>query len=387
MKKICVITGSRAEYGLLRWVMQGLKDAPELELNVIATGMHLSPEFGLTFKAIEQDGFLINRRVEMLTSSDTAVGIAKSMGLGLIGFADAFSEVQPDLIVVFGDRFEIFAAAQAAMALQIPVAHIAGGDNGSGTFDNVIRHCISKIASLHFVTHEEARRRVIQLGEAPERVFCVGATSVDNIVRMPLLSREELERELDIKLEQIVFLVTFHPLTMDESSAEDELKCLLKVLASVQRGNRVSLIFTKSNADNGGRAINEILENFVAKYTNTYLFDSLGQLRYLSMMKQATVVIGNSSSGIYEAPYLQTPTVDIGSRQRGRLAPESVFRCDSHEDSIREAINTAIKCDFSGIQLLYGDGNSSRKIVEKLREMVNVPNLSIKTFNDLADFK
>jgi GDP/UDP-N,N'-diacetylbacillosamine 2-epimerase (hydrolysing) len=383
MRKICVITGSRAEYGLLRWVMQGVKDDPELELKVIATGMHLSPEFGLTYQAIEQDGFRINRKVEMLTSSDTSVGIAKSMGLGLIGFADALHEEQPDLIVVLGDRFEIFVAAQAAMALQIPVAHLAGGDNGAGTFDNIIRHCITKIASLHFVTHEEARRRVIQLGEAPERVFCFGATSVENIFRMPLLSREELERELHIKLEKIVLLVTFHPLTMDQSSAEDELRSLLNVLASVQRENQATVIFTKSNADNGGRAINAILEKFVKQNTNRYLFDSLGQLRYLSMMKQASVVIGNSSSGIYEAPYLQTPTVDIGSRQRGRLAPASVLRCDSNENSIRKAISAALLVDFSGIEMIYGEGNASKKIVEKLKEMVDFANLNIKAFNDL----
>lgn len=387
MRKICVITGSRAEYGLLRWVMQGIKDDPELELKVIATGMHLSPEFGLTYQAIEQDGFRIDRKVEMLTSSDTAVGIAKSMGLGLIGFADALHEVQPDLIVVLGDRFEIFVAAQTAMALQIPVAHLAGGDNGSGTFDNIIRHCITKIASLHFVTHEEARRRVIQLGEAPERVFCFGATSAENIVRATLLSREELEIELEIKLEKMVFLVTFHPLTMDQSSAEDELLCLMNVLESFQRDNGATVIFTKSNADNGGRAINAILEKFVEQNKNSHLFDSLGQLRYLSMMKQASVVIGNSSSGIYEAPYLQTPTVDIGSRQRGRLAPASVLRCDANEESIRKAINAALSFKFSGVEMLYGEGNSSERIVEKLKEMVDVANLSIKTFYDLDAVK
>lgn len=384
VKKICVVTGSRAEYGLLRGVMQYIKDASEFELNVIATGMHLSPEFGLTYSSIEQDGFRIHRKVEMLLSSDTSVGIAKSMGLGVIGFADALNEIRPDLLLLLGDRFEVFAAAQAALILQIPVAHIAGGDNGHGTYDNIIRHCISKIASIHFVTNEEAQRRVIQLGEAPERVFCFGSTSVESIIHMPLLSKRNLEKELGIKFKRNIFLVTHHPLTMDRLSGLDELNCILNVIESIQRNGQTTVVFTKSNSDNGGRAINAALEEFVNESADSYLFDSLGQLRYLSLMKHATIVLGNSSSGIYEAPYLHTPTVDIGSRQRGRLAPSSVFRCEPNEDSIRSAINSALAYDFSGVKMLYGEGDSSEKIVIKLKEMIGVENLNIKNFNDLG---
>lgn len=384
-RKICVITGTRAEYGLLRWVMQGIKDDPELKLQVIATGMHLSPEFGLTYREIENDGFQIDRKVEMLISSDTPVGIAKSMGLGLIGCADVLNELKPDLIVVLGDRFEIFAAAQAAMVLQIPVAHLAGGDNGLGTYDNIIRHCITKMASLHFVTHDEARRRVIQLGESPDRVYCFGATSVENIVKLPLLPRDTLERELGVALGEVNFLVTFHPLTMDEFSAEVQLHALLNALDGFLREKNCSVIFTKANADNGGRVLNHIVEEYVKLNPNCYLFDSLGQTRYLSLMKHATAVIGNSSSGIYEAPYLQTPTVDISSRQRGRAAPASVIRCEADETSIRKAISAAVAFDFHDVAMIYGDGNASSRILEKIKELIDFPGLAIKEFFDMKE--
>jgi UDP-hydrolysing UDP-N-acetyl-D-glucosamine 2-epimerase len=383
MRKICVITGTRAEYGLLRWVMQGIKEDHDLMLQIIAAGMHLSPEFGLTYHAIEQDGFQIDRKIEMLLSSDTPVGIAKSMGLGLIGFADALNELQPDLIVVLGDRYEVFAAAQTAMVLQIPLAHLAGGDNGQGTFDNIIRHCITKIASLHFVTHDEAYHRVIQLGENPERVFCFGATSVENIINMQLLSKDILESELAITLEKTIFLVTFHPLTMDNSSAEIQLQALLRVLRSYLLEKKCSIIFTKSNADNGGRLLNNILEEYVKHNPGCHLFASLGQKRYLSLMKHASMVIGNSSSGIYEAPYLQTPTIDIGSRQQGRAAPTSVIRCDADETSIREAILVAETFEFGDVSMIYGDGNASNRILAKMKELIDYPGLVIKKFIDL----
>lgn len=382
-RKICVITGSRAEYGLLYWLMKGIQDDIELQLQVVVTGMHLSPEFGLTYKVIEADGFTIDAKVETLLSSDTQVGVAKSIGLGITGLADALVHLAPNMVVVLGDRFEILAAAQAAMVLQIPLAHLAGGDNGMGTYDNIIRHCITKMASLHFVTHEDARRRVIQLGECPERVFCFGATSVDNIIKMPLLPREILERELGIRLKELIFLVTFHPLTMDDLSAEVQLQALLNVLSDLQNTNNYSVIFTKSNADNGGRTLNHILEEYVKRNSNCHLFDSLGQTRYLSMMKHASVVIGNSSSGIYEAPYMKTPTVDIGNRQRGRAAPISVIRCEADELSIREAIFAALNFEFNDTAMIYGDGNTSNKILGKLKELIDSPGLTIKEFFDM----
>jgi UDP-N-acetylglucosamine 2-epimerase (non-hydrolysing)/GDP/UDP-N,N'-diacetylbacillosamine 2-epimerase (hydrolysing) len=381
--KICIVTGGRAEYGLLYPLLKEIKADAELQLQVIATGMHLSPEFGLTYKLIEADGFNIDSKVEMILSSDTAVGVAKSIGLGIIGFADALENLNPSVVIVLGDRYEIFAAAQAAMILQIPLVHIAGGDNGLGTYDNIIRHCITKIASLHFVTHEDARRRVIQLGENQERVYCFGALNVDNILEMPLLSRDELVSELEINLKKIIFLVTFHPLTMDMHSAEDQLETLLIVLTELKKEIDCQIIFTKSNADNGGRNLNHVIENYLQKNSDCYLFDSLGQMRYLSLVKIASAVIGNSSSGIYEAPYLKTPCVDIGSRQQGRAAPVSVIRCEADPASIRNSILASMKLDFEGVEMIYGHGGASKKILKKIKEFINTPGLVIKEFFDL----
>jgi UDP-hydrolysing UDP-N-acetyl-D-glucosamine 2-epimerase len=384
--KICIVTGSRAEYGLLYWLMKRIQSDTDLQLQVITTGMHLSPEFGLTYKLIEADGFTIDSKVEILLSSDTPVGVAKSIGLGVASLAEAMERLAPNIVVLLGDRYEIFAAAQAAMVLQIPVAHLAGGDNGQGTYDNIIRHCITKMASLHFVTHEDARRRVIQLGEHSGRVFCFGAMSVENIVRMPLLPKDALERELGIALKDVIFLVTFHPLTMDEFAAEVQLQALLNALDCFLLEKNCSVIFTKSNADNGGRVLNHILEKYVKRDPNCYLFDSLGQTRYLSMMKHASVVLGNSSSGIYEAPYLQTPTVDIGNRQRGRVAPTSVIRCEADEIFIHEAILAALSFEFNDdVTMIYGEGNTSIKILEKIKEFIDFPRLTIKEFIDMEE--
>ncbi len=384
MRKVCIVTGSRAEYGLLYWLMKGIQTDSDLQLQIIATGMHLSPEFGLTYKLIEADGFTIDSKVEMLLSSDTPVGVAKSIGLGVASLAEAMERLAPNIVVVLGDRFEIFAVAQAAMVLQIPLAHLAGGDNGLGTYDNIIRHCITKMACLHFVTHEDARRRVIQLGEPPSRVFCFGATSVENIFKMPLLTKDALGNELGVAFEKVIFLVTFHPLTMDEFSAESQLQALLSALDGFIREKNCSVIFTKSNADNGGRMLNHILEAYVKCNSNCHLFDSLGQMRYLSMIKHASVVLGNSSSGIYEAPYLQTPTVDIGSRQRGRAAPTSVIRCEADENTIREAILAALAFEFNDVVMIYGDGNTSIKILGKIKEFIDFPGLVIKEFFDIG---
>ena len=255
-RKICVITGTRADYGLLRWVMQGIKDDADLTLQIIATGMHLSPEFGLTYREIEQDGFSIDRKVEMLTSSDTAAGIAKSMGLGLIGFADALNDLKPDLIVVLGDRFEIFAAVSAALVARIPAAHLHGGETTEGAFDESLRHSITKMSHLHFVAAEDYRQRVIQLGEQPERVFLVGGLGVDNIKRMTLLDRQELEASLGLELAQKNLLVTFHPVTLETATATDQMAELLLALAELKD---TQLIFTMPNADTDGRAHTTVL--------------------------------------------------------------------------------------------------------------------------------
>lgn len=383
-RKIAVVTGSRAEYGLLQPLMEAIRHDASLELQVIVTGMHLSPEFGSTYRVIEADGFRIDGKVETLLSSDSPTGVAKAIGLGVIGFADAFARLTPDMIVVLGDRFEILAAAQAAMVFQIPVAHLAGGDTGAGTYDNVIRHCITKIASLHFVTHDEARRRVVQLGERPDRVFDVGATSVDNIVNLSYLSREEMEKSLGITLRDPLLLITFHPLTMDEHSAGDELAALLSALDGFQKQHGGTMVFTKANADNGGRAVNAAVEAYVASRPDAHLFASLGQARYLSLMKLAALVVGNSSSGVYEAPYLRTPTVDIGSRQRGRAAPTSVVRCDANATAIESGMEAALKMDFDRVEMIYGKGTASGDILRLIKTHVGETGLAVKTFHDLS---
>lgn len=381
-KKICVVTGTRADYGLLLPLIRKISEDSLFELQIVATGSHLSPQFGLTYKEIETDGFTINSKVEILTRSDSAVGVLSSMALGLVGISSALSELKPDLIVALGDRYELMVTAQVALMMQIPLAHLSGGDTGSGTYDNTIRHCVTKIASLHFVTHEDARQRVLQLGEREDRVFCLGSTCVENIKNTPLLSREELEESLGVTLQEKLFLVTHHPLTMGDESSEDELRELLNAIQTYLDKGNVSVVFTKANADNGGQAINQILEEFSSSQQNAFLFDSLGRVRYLSAVKHAAVVIGNSSSGIYEAPYLNTPTVDIGLRQSGRAAPTSVIRSAAISNDICRAVDRALIENFDGVQMIYGDGNTSGQILAKIKEMIGVSNLSAKEFVD-----
>jgi len=382
-RKICVITGTRAEYGLLRWVMQGIKDDPELTLQVIATGMHLSPEFGLTYREIEKDGFQIDRKVEMLTSSDTSVGIAKSMGLGLIGFADALNELQSDLIVVLGDRFEIFAAVAAALVARIPVAHLHGGETTEGAFDEALRHSITKMSHLHFVAAEEYRQRVIQLGEQPERVFLVGGLGIDNIKRLKLLDRAALEASLDFKLGQKNLLITFHPVTLEMSTAADQMAELLTALAELKD---TQLIFTMPNADTDGRALITMVEQFVAQHPNARAYTSLGQLRYLSCIAQVDGVVGNSSSGLAEVPSFGKGTINIGDRQRGRLQAESVINCEPTRRSIAVALKRLYSTEFheslSQVRNLYGDGGASEKVVKAIKHY-SIDGIAKKAFYDL----
>lgn len=368
MRKICVITGTRAEYGLLRWVMQGIKDAPELKLQIIATGMHLSPEFGLTYQEIEQDGFEIDRKVEMLTSSDTAVGIAKSMGLGLIGFADALHELQPDLIIVLGDRFEIFAAVSAALVARIPVAHLHGGEATEGLIDEAIRHAITKMSHLHFVAAEAYRQRVIQLGEQPDRVFLVGGLGIDNIKRLRLLDRGALEASLDFKLGPRNLLITFHPVTLETAIAASQMEELLAALADMEDTH---LIFTLPNADTDGRAMIKMVEQFVVQHPNARAYTSLGQLRYLSCVAQVDGVVGNSSSGLTEVPSFNKGTINIGDRQRGRLQAASIINCDPDRESIAVALKVLYSTDFqAGLAQVvnpYGEGGASAAIVSAIK--------------------
>lgn len=382
-RKICVITGTRAEYGLMRWVMQGIKDDPELTLQVIATGMHLSPEFGLTYLEIEQDGFQIDRKVEMLTSSDTPVGIAKSMGLGLIGFADALNELKPDLIVVLGDRFEIFSAVAAALVARIPVVHLHGGETTQGAFDEAFRHSITKMSHLHFVAAEEYRQRVIQLGEQPERVFLVGGLGVDNIKRMKLLDRTELEASLDFKLGQKNLLITFHPVTLEAETAADQMAELLVALDALQD---TQLVFTMPNADTAGRVLIRMVEQFVAQHANARAYTSLGQLRYLSCIAQVDGVVGNSSSGLAEVPSFKKGTINIGDRQRGRLQAASVINCDPTRLSIAVALERLYSADFQAhlnqAHSPYGEGGASKKVVETIKRYA-IDGIAKKIFYDL----
>ena len=365
---MCVVTGSRAEYGLLYWALREIESAPDLELQLVVTGMHLSSEFGSTVQQIEDDGFEINHRVEMLLSSDSAVGITKSTGLGMIGFADAFSSLKPDIVVLLGDRFELLAAASAALFAVIPIAHIHGGEVTTGAFDDAIRHSITKMSHLHFTSTETYRQRVIQLGEHPNRVFDVGAPGLDNLDRLELLHRAALEQAIGLTLGDRSLLVTWHPVTLEPGKTRKNFQALLNALEKL---GDVRLIFTKANADTQGRVINRMIDDYVAaRGDTTVVYTSLGQLRYLSALKHVDGVVGNSSSGVIEAPSLCTGTVNIGDRQRGRVRAASIIDCDSNEKSIAVALKTLLSNDFQSklkdVENPHGSGNVSEKIVEVL---------------------
>jgi GDP/UDP-N,N'-diacetylbacillosamine 2-epimerase (hydrolysing) len=382
-RKICVITGSRADYGLLRWVMQEVKDDPELTLQIIVTGMHLSSTFGFTYKEIEADGFTIDFKSETLTALDTAVGIAESMGRGLTECAKAFSNLQPDLIVVLGDRFEIFAAVAAALVAKIPVAHLHGGETTVGAFDESLRHSITKMSQLHFVAAKEYRDRVIQLGENPNKVFLVGGLGIDSIKKLTLLSKIELEAELKLKLADKSLLVTFHPVTLETETAERQIKELLDALSKLLE---TTLIFTMPNADTGGFHIIKMIEEFVASHANAKVFTSLGQLRYLSCIAHVDGVVGNSSSGLTEVPTFKKGTINIGDRQSGRLQARSVINCAPKTQSISDAIERLYSVDFQAslpeTTNPYGEGGASAKIVKVLQD-ASLEGIVKKTFHDL----
>lgn len=368
-RKVCVVTGTRAEFGLLRWLMQEIQIEPELDLQVLATGMHLSPEFGLTHQEIERAGFKISSKVEMLLSADTTTAVTKSMGLGLIGYADAYEHLAPDLIVVLGDRFEIFAAAAAALIAGIPVAHLHGGEITEGAFDEAIRHSITKMSHLHFVAAEDYRRRVIQLGEQPDRVFLVGGLGIDAIKRTKLLDREVLEDSLGFKLGPRNLLITFHPVTLE--GQRSSIEQMAELLAALDELDDAHLIFTMPNADTGGRELAAMVNDFVATRQNARVYTSLGQLRYLSCMKYVDVVVGNSSSGLAEAPSMGVATINIGDRQKGRLLASSVVNCDPTLQSMREALRTVFEPSFrlklKSTSNPYGSGGASNKIVEIIK--------------------
>ena len=367
-RRICVITGSRAEYGLLYWVMRGIREAKNLELQLVVTGMHLSPEFGLTYQQIEEDGFSITRKVEMLLSSDTHLGIAKSMGVGMIGFGEAYEALQPHIVLMLGDRFELLAAASAALVATLPIAHIHGGEITEGAFDDSIRHSISKMSHLHFTATETYRRRVIQLGEHPDRVFNVGAPGLDNIERLKLLDRTKLEDAIGIKLGSRSLLVTWHPVTLEPGENRAQFLTLLNTLDEM---DGLKLVFTKANADTEGHLINQMIDDYVARNPRKAVsHTSMGQLRYLSTLKYVDGVVGNSSSGIIEAPSLKTGTINIGNRQRGRVRAASVIDCEPHQGDIKNALERLFSSEFTEqlitVENPHGSGDVARQIVDQL---------------------
>jgi UDP-N-acetylglucosamine 2-epimerase (non-hydrolysing)/GDP/UDP-N,N'-diacetylbacillosamine 2-epimerase (hydrolysing) len=363
-RRIAVVTGSRAEYGLLYWVLHDLHAHPEVELQLIVTGMHLAPEFGMTVCEIERDGLSITRKVEMLLSSDTPGGVLKSMALGLIGMSEAIEQLRPDVLLVLGDRFEILAAAQAALIHNVVLAHIAGGDTTEGAFDESIRHAITKMSHLHLVTSVLSARRVIQMGEDPARVHVVGSPGLDQLSRRPLLDRVALEQGLGSKLGARNFIITFHPVTLEPGEGVRQQAELLAALEACDTDTH--LWFTRPNADTGGRALVQELDGWAQGRPNVHVFTSLGQQRYLSLMAQADLVLGNSSSGLYEAPSLHVPTVNVGDRQLGREAASSVFHCNPERSAIQRCIAQAIVADCSQTVNPYGDGQSAGRIIEAL---------------------
>lgn len=385
MIKICVITGTRADYGLLYWTMKAIKEDPNIELSVCVTGMHLSPEFGLTYKQIEFDGFQIDGKVEMLLSSDTSVGISKSMGLAQIGFADFFERSRPDWVLVLGDRFEIFSAVTAAMIAKIPVAHCHGGEATEGCIDEAIRHSVTKMSHLHFTSTTEYKDRVIQLGEHPKTVFHVGALGIENINRLELLNKKEFESSINFNLSSLNFLVTFHPVTLDNASSKRQCEELLEALSNFEEAK---IIFTKPNADHDGRVIIQLIDDFISKNSDKAIsFDSLGQLRYLSAVKHCQVVIGNSSSGLIEVPSFKKPTINIGDRQKGRIIAKSVISCEPESNSITDAIKLALSIEFQNslqfVENPYEKGNSSMRILEAIKT-TSISNILKKEFYNLT---
>jgi UDP-N-acetylglucosamine 2-epimerase (non-hydrolysing)/GDP/UDP-N,N'-diacetylbacillosamine 2-epimerase (hydrolysing) len=383
-RRICVVTGSRADYGLLYWLMKDIDADPDCELLVAATGAHLSPAHGMTSRAIEDDGFRIDAKVDILLGVDSPEATAKSMGRGVMGFADEISRLAPDWIVLLGDRYEIFAAAQVALIMRIPIAHIAGGDSTEGAYDEAMRHGITKMAHLHFVTNEVAAKRVRQLGEDPRRVFNTGSPGIDYIRRLKLLDRASVESEMGFRLRKRNFLVTFHPTTLGAAPAAEEFSEVLKALEAFDPRD-FGIVFTLPNADTGARSLVEMIDAFTARNENSRAFPSLGQKLYLSLMSAVDVVVGNSSSGLYEAPSFGKPTVNVGDRQKGRLQAVSVINCKPLAADIARALQDALRRDCRGVHNPYGEGDASRRILSEIKRVADPRALLMKHFHDLGN--
>ena len=380
MKRIGIMTGTRAEYGLLKSLMQEINKDNDLELYLIVSGMHLSPEFGMTYKEIEEDGFEINAKVEMLLSSDSPAGISKSIGLGVIGFADEFQRADLDMLILLGDRYEALSAAISAMVMRIPIAHLHGGELTEGAIDEGIRHSITKMSYLHFTSTEQYRNRVIQLGENPERVFYVGALGVENIKKINLMTKEEMEKSIHFEIDENTVVVTYHPVTLENNTVEEQFLNLLKVL---DRNPKIRMIFTKANADTNGRIVNELIDKYAAQNSErACAFMSLGQKRYLSALKYCRIVIGNSSSGIIEAPSFGKPIINIGDRQKGRICADSVINCGYTQQEIQRAMETALTEEFENkarnCRNPYEKENTAANIISVIKDYLLNDKIKLK---------
>jgi GDP/UDP-N,N'-diacetylbacillosamine 2-epimerase (hydrolysing) len=381
-RKVLVVTGTRAEFGLLSGLMADISESPGLELQLIATGMHLSPKFGLTCAEIEDAGFFINIKVDMALEGDSAEDISKSIGVGMFGFADAYKQLEPDIIVVLGDRFELLSAVITALVARIPVAHLHGGETTEGAFDEAIRHSITKMSHIHFPGADEYRNRVIQLGESPDRVFMVGGLGVDAIKRTKLLTRKSLERALGFRFGKRNLLITFHPVTLEEASSELQ---MIELLAALQKLEETNLIFTMPNSDTGNSKLIELVDDYVGTNPNARAYSSLGSLRYLSCMLFVDGVVGNSSSGVAEAPTMKIGTVNIGDRQKGRIMADSIINCEPERGAINDAINKLYCPHFikslGDVKNPYGDGGASKRIVSIIKD-IELRNIVKKSFYD-----
>ena len=382
MVKICIVTATRAEYGLLRPVINGMLKDPDYDVNIVVTGMHLSPEFGLTYREIETDGVPISKKIDILLSADTPAAVSKSMGLALISFGEYFSENNFDMVLLLGDRYETLAVACAAVNARIPIAHMHGGEITEGAVDDAFRHAITKMSYLHFTSTEAYRKRVIQMGENPDRVFNVGSTGIENIENVDLLSRDELSQELGMNLSKDYAVVTFHPVTLENYTAEEQINELLE---AIDEFSDMSFIITKANADQNGRIINSILEKYAEDHINARVYDSLGMRRYLSALKYASMVIGNSSSGIIEAPSFRIPTVNIGDRQKGRVRADSVIDCKPQKLDIIKAMKEAVKMTESG--KLYNVQNPYRGVYKTKTSKIIISTIKDFAQNNRIDLK
>lgn len=379
MKKVSILTATRAEYGLLKPIIKKLANVPEFDVRLVVTGAHLSPEFGLTYQEIEQDGFSIDNRIEMLLSADSPAAISKSMGVALISFADYFERLKPDILIVLGDRYETLAVCIAAMNQKVPIAHLYGGETTEGAVDESIRHAITKMSYIHFTSTESYRRRVIQLGEQPNRVFCVGAIGIENILKEEIMPKRDLETSLNFKLDKPHAIVTFHPVTLEDNQSAQQFQAILDVCKNYQD---MYFIFTKANADANGRIINNMIDSYMEENKHAIAFTSLGMTRYLSALKYSVLVLGNSSSGLIEAPSFGIPTVNIGDRQKGRLKASSIIDCKPNTDDIQRAIHLALSKEFQEKSKKtvnpYGDGNTSEKVTSILKTFLLEDKISLK---------